>query len=291
MSYFSWLSKKPVPAREVFVQGGAAGNANRSAVLLSAAATPASMMPAAQAGTSRAAAPPGIERKVRRHARREQLYVAIRESMTRAGMLSATYRFKVLSLDQNGDQFLVMMDVAAELTTGPAKLSHTEEILIQTAKAGYGIIVTAVYWRFDIKPVSKPLAVVVAESVVPPKPAALPAPASAPEIEITLPSRPHADPYAITQTNTRWVPEPSHHDPLLEAEVAAFKRALASAPLHARPVGPTAPAVTSLASEPASKIKDSHSKSYARMTGFEDTEVPGAAAVPALSPTQYGELN
>ena len=37
--------------------------------------------------------PLGVERKVKRHARREQLYGAIRESMTRAGMLSASYKF------------------------------------------------------------------------------------------------------------------------------------------------------------------------------------------------------
>ena len=34
--------------------------------------------------------------KLKRHTAREQLYVAIREAMTRAGVLSASYKFKVL---------------------------------------------------------------------------------------------------------------------------------------------------------------------------------------------------
>ena len=42
-------------------------------------------------------------------ARREMLYVVIRESMMRAGILSAAYKFKVLSLDRKGRRFLVMM--------------------------------------------------------------------------------------------------------------------------------------------------------------------------------------
>lgn len=67
-----------------------------------------------------AAAPPPVPKaalrsehsRLKRHARREQLYVGIREAMTRAGVLSASYKFKVLSLDQPGDKFMVMMDLA-----------------------------------------------------------------------------------------------------------------------------------------------------------------------------------
>ena len=44
------------------------------------------------------------DRKAHRHARREKLYVAIRESMTRGGVLASSYKFKVLSLDQRGRQ-------------------------------------------------------------------------------------------------------------------------------------------------------------------------------------------
>ena len=89
------------------------------------------------------------ERKVKRHARREQLYAVIRECMTRAGVLSASYKFKVLSLDHRGNQFLVMMDVAASMGGPSEKLSDIETLLVSTAKSRFNIDVTAVYWRTD----------------------------------------------------------------------------------------------------------------------------------------------
>ena len=93
-----------------------------------------------------------VDRKVKRHARREQLYVAIRECMTRAGVLSASYKFKVLSLDQRGDQFLVMMDVAPGMGGQADKLAEIETLLISTAKSLFSIYVTSVYWRIDNRP-------------------------------------------------------------------------------------------------------------------------------------------
>ena len=45
-------------------------------------------------------------------ARRELLYAVVREAMVRAGVLSSSYKFKVLSLDPRGRQFLVMVDLA-----------------------------------------------------------------------------------------------------------------------------------------------------------------------------------
>lgn len=46
-----------------------------------------------------------------RSARREQLYVIVREAMVRVGILSAGYKFKVLSLDNVGQRFVVMVDL------------------------------------------------------------------------------------------------------------------------------------------------------------------------------------
>jgi hypothetical protein len=92
------------------------------------------------------------QRKAKRHARREQLYVAVREAMTRAGVLSASYKFKVLSLDQRGDQFLVMMDVHPSMAGQVEKLSESESLIVQTAKTLFGMTVTSVYWRLDVKP-------------------------------------------------------------------------------------------------------------------------------------------
>ena len=45
-------------------------------------------------------------------ARRELLYGVVREAMVRAGVLSSSYKFKVLSLDARGRQFLVMVDLS-----------------------------------------------------------------------------------------------------------------------------------------------------------------------------------
>ena len=60
-----------------------------------------------------AAPPPNpANRKHERMARRELLYAVVREAMVRAGVLSSSYKFKVLSLDPRGRQFLVMVDLA-----------------------------------------------------------------------------------------------------------------------------------------------------------------------------------
>ena len=60
---------------------------------------------------------PAAARKNERAERRELLYTTVRDAMVRAGVLSAGYKFKVLSLDQRGAQFLVMMDLAQEYST------------------------------------------------------------------------------------------------------------------------------------------------------------------------------
>lgn len=103
------------------------------------------------------AAPEG-ERKNQRHIRREQMYVAIREAMTRAGVLSASYKFKVLSLDQGGNEFLVMMDI--ERVTGDSLpgLAAIEMSIAKNAEVRFQIHVPAVYWRVkEVAPVTKPM--------------------------------------------------------------------------------------------------------------------------------------
>lgn len=258
------------------VAAGMRVNGGPMATALMPPVTPAAH-PAASA--SAASHPQSIERKVKRHARREQLYVAIRESMTRAGMLSASYKFKVLSLDQNGNQFLVMMDVAQELTTSAAKLSDTEEILTRTAKTGYGIVVTAVYWRVDRKAApeqASPTAIDV--------PATAPAPAKAAG---------NAVDFATTQSDAPPTDTKKRSDPLLAAEVAAFKRALAAAPVASIATAALIAPPSLTAADAASKPSTAGGilKSYTLITGFEDTEMPNSPATPALSATQYGELN
>lgn len=87
--------------------------------------------------------------RLKRHARREQLYVVIRDAMTRAGVLSASYKFKVISLDQSGENFMVMMEFSKGFDDSPGKLAVIEGLIIKNAKALFEITVPAVYWRFE----------------------------------------------------------------------------------------------------------------------------------------------
>jgi hypothetical protein len=169
--------------------------------------------------------------RLKRHARREQLYVGIREAMTRAGVLSASYKFKVLSLDQPGDRFMVMMDLAKGFGGSPGQLTEMEGLIVQNAKARFGITVPAVYWRLD---------------EVAAAPVRLPAQAA-----------------------------PTRHEPIDTQEMVAFKQALLAA------------ASVSMAAQDVA----TRSGRRVQLTGFEDTEMPESAALPALSNTQYGDLN
>ena len=299
MSFFSWFSKKPPAATSL-----ASGSATRSSGGLLPASSVSQGTQAVQplANPHVETNPANVDRKVMRHARREQLYAAIRDAMTRAGLLSASYKFKVLSLDQNGNQFLVMLDMAQGLVTSAEQLSQAEDILVQTAMAGHGIVVTSVYWRVDRKPPPK-LATANATAKVP---------ATAPPALVAMlpvddeieddfpktqadPSEPlvhdrvrAADVVARAQAIPSLPNTKNRHDPLLEAEVAAFKRALTAAPVAV--VAPAARASVMPAANPQSKAR-SGSKSYTLITGFEDTEMPDSPAIPALSATQYGDLN
>jgi len=85
--------------------------------------------------------------KTHRHARREQLYVAIREAMTHSGVLSSRYKFKVLSIDQRGDTFLVMIDLSQQEAAQTEVLPDIEKKIMVQAMARFDIAVSSVYWR------------------------------------------------------------------------------------------------------------------------------------------------
>lgn len=104
------------------------------------------------------AATSGDGSRLKRQARREQLYVVIRDAMTRAGVLSASYKFKVLSLDQSGENFMVMMEFSTGFDGSPGKLAVMEGLIIRNAKALFEISVPAVYWRFEQVAADKPAA-------------------------------------------------------------------------------------------------------------------------------------
>lgn len=318
MSLFSWFSRKPAPPKAKPRSAGAepSGLLNADATVPLAPGRPG--QPLLQPVPPEHAA----NRKNERMERRELLYTVVRDAMVRAGVLSASYKFKVLSLDQRGRQFLVMMDLAREYGGETARLSEIEALIAQTAKTRYDILVTAVYWRINdhvavglpqkgITPTPVPSAVapqgVVRKPVPAPAPAA-PAPVAAPASSLLFPAEPAArfptTPTALGRTpsgttapapllpasNTGPAPlapasAPARFEPIEADEVAAFKRALADAAGRA-PVAPAAAARPGVAVHSGPLLPPSHS------TDFADTEMPGSdGQSTALSTTQYGELN
>jgi hypothetical protein len=152
-----------------------------------------------------AEAPAGSSRRSERMARRELLFTVVREGMNRAGVLSASYKFKVLSLDARGRQFLVMVEVPAVLLRAAERLAQIEATVAQAAKAQHDIAVKAMYWRQNDH---------VASSGV----------NTAEPIKATT-----AEPRKVTAV----APEPVHADghgyePIDADEVAAFRQALAN---------------------------------------------------------------
>ena len=243
MSFFNWFPAKSRQSKSAAREEKKRGHA----------ATPQRQAPEAEEISD--------GRKVKRHARREQLYVAIREAMTRAGVLSASYKFKVLSLDSRGNEFLVMMDLAKPFGGSPEQLGDIEALIVQNARARFEITVPAVYWRID-------------EAVAVGKPGS----ASQTTAQTsTLPVRGAvAEPPLVKQDGS----SAPRYEPIQADEVVAFKQALMAASAQ----GPGGVA------EYAAKTR-SGPHSYTLLTGFEDTEMASSAVSPVLSSTQYGDLN
>jgi hypothetical protein len=273
MSLFSWLSprKKPVPMPD------SSG--------LSRMESTKPYSPRGSAAASGSNAQPA-NRKNERMARRELLYGVVRESMTNAGVLSTSYKFKVLSLDARGRQFLVMVDLASEFGGETHRLAEIEAMVAQAAKARFDILVTAVYWRMNEHvAVGVPAS---ARGATPSRPVPLdsgPAPLAAAPAVKPLAEKPAADKPVLPQSHPSSRFEPLHPD-----EVSAFKRALASGAS-----GAEAMATAATAAGASAKSFDGAAKhgpqSYTLLTGFEDTEMADSDAPPAaLSTTQYGDL-
>lgn len=197
--------------------------------------------------------------KTERLERRQLLYSAVRDSMIRAGVLVASYKFKVLSLDVHGLQYLIMMELTNRSAGDSGRLAEIEGMIAHAAKMRHGILVTAVYWRVN-EHVTAGLSPSHASDA--PKTAA-----TAPEIQA---ARQPALPVA------RNLPR---YEPLQQNEVAAFKQALAGA-MPATSLSASGQIVTSGRRNPAPPV------------AFEDTQMfdPDLRASP-LSTTQYGDLN
>ncbi len=250
MSILDWFSRK-TPSKPAAADSSGLGHVDPTVPL--AGARPSSKASAAQ-GTATPA-----NRKTERLERRELLYKVVRDAMTRAGVLSASYKFKVLSLDQHGRQYLIMVDLANEFAGATGRLAEIESLIAQSAKTRHEILVTAVYWRVNetvTAGLSRSTAVPLTPSSRPPAPAvAVAAPVAAPS--------------AAAQ----------RFEPLQAEEMMAFKQALASVTPPHVPVASPGQVVSSGRRNPMPPQ-------------FEDTEMqPDEKHHSPLSGTQYGDLH
>ena len=87
--------------------------------------------------------------------RREMLFDAVTTTMESRGILSGSYRFKIMRADKRGHSFVVMVDLSAdfmESEQGRQKpLTALATAIGKTALTRYGLGVAAVYWRVNEK--------------------------------------------------------------------------------------------------------------------------------------------
>lgn len=248
MSLFSWLSQSKS------AKGADGAGASR-------AEAPKAAAPAADPG----------QRKSERMARRELLYSVVRESMARAGVLSSSYKFKVLSLDAAGRQFLVMVDLASSEKAEADLLSDIEQVIAQRAKTRHELTVSAVYWRRnDQVGVGAPKIAAARSQVRAAQPAAGP----------SQPAELASEPAPLLQSSGGAPAAAGGVDPIQDDELEALRAALANG-LGGRAEAAPTPA-------PA---KPRHGAG-SRASGFADTEVRGSdERSRTLSSTQAGDLN
>ena len=224
---------------------------------------PPKSKPAGAAAGSAAQAAATESAKGERTQRREHLYLAVRDAMVRSGVLSSGYKFKVLSLDADGRQFLVMIDIAPNYGADTARQAEMEALLTQTARTRFHVEVAAVYWRVSpaLGGAEKPAA-----AVAPAVPAAKPAAAP-------------AQPRVATPPVVAPAPQAkSDFEPIAPDEGEAFQQALqkAAAPRSAAPPQ----------RRPAAPAQDASDNN-----GFADTMiVDDDGQAPRLGVTQYGAL-
>jgi len=207
-----------------------------------------------------------LDRKSQRLERRELLYAVVRESMARVGMLSSSYKYKVLSLDSRGSQYLIMMDLPKEMAEHIGQLAEIEEIVTQTARTRHRIDVSAVYWRINE----------LAKTSVLRKPR--------PEAEITAAKAapaPRAEPALAAGRAAPTLPgRDRRFEPIRPDEVNAFKQALATG-VKGKPLAPA----------PARGKPTDFAPTEFRNSEFEATKLQedDTDRMP-LSRTQYGDL-
>lgn len=214
-------------------------------------------------------------RKSERMARREMLYSVVRESMARAGVLSASYKFKVLSLDAAGRQFLVMVDLAASERADAELLGEIEAGIIQRAKGRHELSVSAVYWRRNDQ-----------VGLAATRTAATRQQSRAMEAAPSRPAELVSEPAALQPTAAS-AGNGTGFDPIQDEEMAALRAALAAAKADSGPSG-----IGATKDGPGAKGAHAKDPRANLAAGFDDTQLPDQEPrTRTLSPTQAGDLN
>lgn len=85
--------------------------------------------------------------------RREMLFEAVITTMESRGILSGSYRFKVIRADKRGHSFVVMVDLSIDFIEGEqgrqGPLMALATAIKKAALTRYGLSVAAVYWRVN----------------------------------------------------------------------------------------------------------------------------------------------
>lgn len=243
MSFLSWFGKKEATRESVPTQTSDLGQVDAT-------------LPINRLAQLHFNADKGVDvsnRRSERLERRELLYGVVRECMTASGVLSSTYKFKVLSLDSSGRKYMIMVDMPREHLESPDHFADTEGAIARAAKERYDILVTAVYWRVN-------------EMVSATK--------SSPVAAVT--AKAQTEPQTATSVGAKPATPVSHYAELQAEEVLAFKRAVAAA---------ASGAVTAQRSETRRTAR----RNSAPVQDFSNTEP--FEAPPPLSSSQFGGLN
>ena len=85
--------------------------------------------------------------------RREMLFDSVKTTMESHGILSGSYRFKVVRADKRGHSFVVMVDLSTDFMDSDQgrqrPLAIVGAAMGKNALARYGLGVAAVYWRVN----------------------------------------------------------------------------------------------------------------------------------------------
>ncbi|MBP8019025.1 MAG: hypothetical protein KAY82_03215 [Hylemonella sp.] len=120
------------------------------------------------------------KRKAQRALHREYLHDVVRECMAAVGVLSSHYKFKVLTVDRESTQFVVMIDMLNLVAPDREGLSNMEASVAHRAMSLRGMRVIAVYWRMTDQ----------ASLLRPRAEARIPRPSSAPPSPVRRPDKP-----------------------------------------------------------------------------------------------------